>query len=309
MRWNVSRCALVVCLSSGLLTACELREDAGGAPSATVISQEHLAPRSWIDPAASGRDLVYVSAQSEVDVYTYPRGKLVGKLSAGFSDATGLCSDTKGNVWIVNPNYLGTSTLVEYAHGGNTPIATLQDGTKHIPDYCALDPVTGNLAVANTNGDVAIYANAQGSPTYYSTNGLANNVRTVAYDGSGDLYLRSFNRAKAAAWLPNGSSTVAPFLVRRLGYYDWDGKYLAIDAGGVRKSTLARYSLNGASGTKVGSVRLNGCQKAGVFSIAGSELAVICGAGILYYRYPSAGDPIKKVRVDSAGGAVISVAP
>lgn len=258
-----------------------------------------------MDPRAADT-LVYVSAVSQVDVYTYPGGKRVGTLTGGFSDATGLCSDAMGNVWIVNPNYFGTSTLVEYAHGGSGPIATLQDG-KNIPQACAVDSVTGNLAVANVNDNVAVYANARGSPSYYSTSGFAQNVRTIAYDGSGNLYMRSFNNRKAAAWLPKGSSTVAQFLVKRRGYYAWDGTFLAVDAGGVGRTTLARYTLNGANGTKVGTVRLQTCQKGGVVAIQGNKLAVICGAGITYYDYPSAGKPLKILPVESSGGVAISV--
>ena len=256
-------------------------------------------------PWSADRDLVYVSAGSEVDVYTYPGGKRVGTLTRGFNDATGLCSDAVGHVWIVNPNYFGASTLVEYARGGSAPIATLQDG-ENIPQACAVDSVTGNLAVANANANVAVYANARGSPTYYSTSGFAQDVRTIAYDGSGNLYMRSFSNRNAAAWLPAGSSNVARFLVKRRGYYAWDGKDLAIDAGGVGKTTLARYKLNAASGTKIGTVRLKTCQKGGVIAIQGNALVVICGAGITYYDYPKAGEPLKTLAVDSAGGVTIS---
>ena len=256
-------------------------------------------------PWSADRDLVYVSAGSEVDVYTYPGGKRVGTLTRGFNDATGLCSDAVGHVWIVNPNYFGASTLVEYARGGSAPIATLQDG-ENIPQACAVDSVTGNLAVANANANVAVYANARGSPIYYSTSGFAQDVRTIAYDGSGNLYMRSFSNRNAAAWLPAGSSNVARFLVKRRGYYAWDGKDLAIDAGGVGKTTLARYKLNAASGTKIGTVRLKTCQKGGVIAIQGNALVVICGAGITYYDYPKAGEPLKTLAVDSAGGVTIS---
>jgi hypothetical protein len=302
------RVALVACALAGILSDCS---GASVAPSSSLSNAISAVPkmtgRSWADPTAKDRDLVYVSAQSAVDVYTYPGGNLVGSLSGAFVDATGLCSDAQGNVWVVSPSLFGTSTLVEYAHGGDSPIATLQDGDKNVPQDCSVDPVSGNLAVANMNANVAIYANAEGSPTYYSTQGLLENVRTVSYDGSGDLYMRSFTKEKAAAWLAKGGSTVARFLVKRPGYYYWDGSDLAIDSGGVRRTTLARYKLDGAGGTKVQSLPLKTCQKGGVFAIEGSELAIICGAGVTYYSYPLGGDPIKTLPVDSAGGIAISI--
>ena len=306
---SLSRFAFAVCPSAAILAGCGGSQVAvPGATFSSAASAKHGAPaRSWIDPTAKAGDLVYVSAAKEVDVYTYPGGKLVGTLSSGFGSATAMCSDARGNVWIVNPSYFGTSTLVEYAHGGNEPIATLQDPNKNIPQACSVDPVTGNLAVANLNANIAVYANARGSPTYYSTSGLVEDVRTIAYDGSGDLYMRGFKSRKAAAWLPKGGSTIAHFLVRKLGYYDWDGNYLVLDPGGLPTTALTRYELSGASGTRVGKVLLKSCAEGGVFSIEGSELAVVCGSGITYYEYPSGGDPIETIPGKSAGGVAISV--
>jgi hypothetical protein len=306
---SLSRFAFAVCPLAAILAGCGGSQLAvlGATPSSTASAKHGAPARSWIDPTASRGDLVYVSAGKDVDVYSYPGGELVGTIASGFTAATGLCSDASGNVWIINASYFGTSTLVEYAHGGNAPIATLQDPNKNIPEACSVDSLTGNLAVANVNANIAVYANARGSPTYYSTYGFVKEVRTIAYDGSGDLYMRGFRNRKAKAWLPEGSSTVAQFLVRKLGYYDWDGNYLVIDPGGLPATTLTRYKLTGASGTPAGKVLLKSCAEGGVFSIEGSELAVICGSGITYYDYPSGGDPIQTIPGVSAGGVAISV--
>jgi hypothetical protein len=306
---SLSRFAFTVWPAAAILASCGGSQVAApGVTSSNAASAKHgAAARSLIDPTASEGDLVYVSAGKDVDVYTYPGGELVGTLSSGFTAATGLCSDASGNVWIVNASAFGTSTLVEYAHGGNAPIATLQDPNKNIPEACFVDPVSGNLAVANANANIAVYANAQGSPTYYSTYDFVKEVRTIAYDGSGDLYVRGFRSRKAKAWLPKGGSTVAQFRVRKLGYYDWDGNYLVIDPGGLPTTTLTRYKLSGASGRQVGNVLLKRCAEGGVFSIEGSELAVVCGSGITYYDYPSGGDPITIIPGVSAGGVAISV--
>ena len=63
----------------------------------------------------------------------------------GFNDASGACSDANGNVWITNAfqdSYAG-GTLVEYAHGGTAPIATLEDQGYFVPVACSVDPRTG----------------------------------------------------------------------------------------------------------------------------------------------------------------------
>ena len=74
---------------------------------------------------AKSQGLLYVSSYRTDDVYvfSYPRGRLVGTL-AGFNGPDGECVDSAGNVWITNTLQ---SQQVEYAHGGTTSIATLND--------------------------------------------------------------------------------------------------------------------------------------------------------------------------------------
>jgi hypothetical protein len=106
-----------------------------------------------------------------VYVYTYPQGRRVGTLT-GFSEPQGECSDASGNVFIVDfiPD---ATTVYEFAHGGMSPIATLNDPADGFG--CAVDPLDGTVAVANTydpsnfedNGDVAVYAGGHGNPTIY----------------------------------------------------------------------------------------------------------------------------------------------
>ena len=78
-----------------------------------------------MSPAAAG-PLLYVSdiGAEDVDVFSYPGGKQVGKLT-GFSEPAGLCTDRKGDVFVVDS---GSDRILEYAHGGTSPIATLRAG-------------------------------------------------------------------------------------------------------------------------------------------------------------------------------------
>ncbi len=110
-------------------------------------------------PAARNIDLLYVSKYDDVDVFSYPAGKRVGTLT-GFQSPGGLCVDKAGDVFVTN---FGASNIVEYAHGGTKPIATLSDPYQE-PDDCSVDPTTGNLAVANIGGSVSIYEGARGHP-------------------------------------------------------------------------------------------------------------------------------------------------
>ena len=91
----------------------------------------------------------------------------------GFDNRQGECVDGAGNVFVTN-SFKGQ--ILEYAHGGTTPIATLSDPNQY-PIDCAVDPTTGNLAVTNYfaktgPGSVAIYQGAQGAPLFYAENNV-----------------------------------------------------------------------------------------------------------------------------------------
>jgi hypothetical protein len=52
---------------------------------------------------AASQNLLYVSdiGTNSVDIYPYPSGKLVGKLT-GFGSVAGLCADKSGDVFVVD---------------------------------------------------------------------------------------------------------------------------------------------------------------------------------------------------------------
>jgi hypothetical protein len=124
-----------------------------------------------------------------VDLVAYPSGKSVGTIT-GLNKPNGLCSDDKGDVWVVNA---GSSTIEEYSHTG-AHLATLDDNG-YEGTSCAYDPKTGNLAVGNYGsetsgpGNIAIYKGASGKPTMYGYAKLLDTYH-VAYAGdTGTLYL------------------------------------------------------------------------------------------------------------------------
>ena len=259
------RIAALFSVAAFVLAGCAQSGTTAAVPQGAMTAQGHRG-KSWMKPGSSSGDLVYAAAGANVYIYSYPGGKQVGDLT-GFNDALGACSDANGDVWIVDAaagSYTG-GALVEYAHGGKTPIATLEDQGDFIPIACSVDPSSGNLAAANhirggAEYPITVWSDAQGSPTYYQrTVGVAaNDPFTIAYYGNGDLYIRSMRYRKGEAWLPKGGSSIEQFNVRKHGYYDWDGRYLVIN-GELRgkREILTRYSLNGASGTVEGKVTLN----------------------------------------------------
>jgi hypothetical protein len=105
---------------------------AGGLPSAGIVPLHYRpnAGRSWMSPdAAKTKDLLYVSNldSNTVNVYSYPNDKPMGTLTADFSGPDGICVDNKNDIWVVNNSPTGSIpySVVEYKHGGKTPIATL----------------------------------------------------------------------------------------------------------------------------------------------------------------------------------------
>jgi hypothetical protein len=304
--------ALVICAALVLLAGCNgSQAGAPGTMPQNAASGAHLTHAgSWMKPGASGSDLLYIGSANAVYVFTYPGGKPVGTLT-GFDDPVGLCSDAKGNVWITNAdNSNGNGYLLEYAHGGTSPIATLAD-PKNEPVACSIDPTTGNLAVASVWEDIAIYPDAQGSPTHYPT---VEEDQTITYDASGNVYSGSFRNAN---WLPAGSGKVMPFSCTKprplgRGSFQWDGTRLAVigtkSHQGVRHVMMYRYEVSGSRGINGSIVHLN-APAPGPFWIQGSGLILSDYANVYFFNYPAGGNPTYTISGLVASGVTVSVAP
>ena len=285
----------------------------GGAGTGTTGAVPMGATAAPIPDNAKRHTLIYVSSfGNNVYVFAYPSGKLVQTLT-GFESLGDICSDSNGNVWITNAAYGSRSGyLVEYAHGGTTPIATLNDA--HVPEGCAVDPSTGNLAAVNGDGaaSVAVYAGAQGTPTYYSGGSLYG-FYSASYDNKSDLfftgYLGTFKTG--TGWLQKGASTLSSFTLEPHLFphngLQWDGQYLVVAAS---TKDINKYTIRDAMGKKVGSLSLGICCM-GHFAIQGALLvATDAGMGVVdLFHYPS-GKPIKVIEgVREPSGVTISVAP
>jgi hypothetical protein len=278
---------------------------------------------SWMATDAKPRDLLYISdiAANVVDVFTYPGGKVVGQLT-GFNEPAGLCSDTAGNVWV--PNY-GSNTIVEYRHGGKTIVATLRVGNQK-PDGCAVDPRTGDLAVANYQasnggpGNLAVFKHARGRAKYYTTSSTFYGA-FCGYDNRGNLFVDALSKPSTGflfAELAKGSGTLTSITlsggtIYYPGAVQWDGRYVAVgdQSFGGHAATSGIYQTTGAAGQIVGSTALNGSGRVAHWWIQkGTVIAPsLSNFVVRYYKYPAGGDAIKVISdgFEAPSGAAVSV--
>lgn len=295
-----------------ILAACSSPPSSAFTPSASGSSRTATKARAWMSPLAKqSRELLYLSNSSNppaVYVYSYPQAKLVGTLT-GFSSPGAECADRGGHVWITDNN----STIVEYAHGGSSPIVTLSD-----PDYfpidCSVDPVTGNLAVTNEpvsgRGNVAVYKKARGNPTTYFPNFLPFPLY-CGYDRRGNLFvdgIAGYNQFQLAE-LPIHNSGLFPFSINQsIGYPGgvlWDGTHLAVLDSAANE--IYEFAISGNQGTEVGSTPLGESEDVVQFWIASGKVAGGDGQAAYLWPYPAGGNPIKViVGLSNAEGAAVS---
>lgn len=317
----------VVALIAGacLLAACtgpqqEVDPNTGAPvdPMKASVSRENV---SWMLPEAKTDDLLYVAvSQGTVSAFSFPAGKLVGKLT-GFGSPFGLCSDANGDIFVVDAK---VGDIIEYSHGGMKPIATL---TGDAPSGCYIDPNSGNLAVAGGGNEavLAIYQNASGSPAVY-TNPHMSGLSFCTFDDAGDVFAEGgFANDRARGWLvelPKGGNSLTMlnqgFQFTAGGGIQWDGRYLALEdvqgSGRARRRPIAidQVEISGSTATEVGRIELNTGkhpQNPGL----GTEFWIHGGTitspetknhGVGSWRYPAAGHELPVHRFQVGGGPV-----
>ncbi|HLY03812.1 MAG TPA: hypothetical protein VKR56_15105 [Candidatus Cybelea sp.] len=297
------RSVLSLCAVAAILAGCgAMRQNGGALP---VVVQAAPGGQSWMNPRATSGDLLYVSdtESSDVYVYSYPGDKLVGTLT-GFKDPGGLCVDKNGNVFVTNT---GGDDVVEYAHGGTSPIATLGD-PGYFPFGCSIDPTTGNLGVANNfpssgsgQGNVVIYTHAKGKPKGDYTDPNIEQMLLCGYDDKGNLFVDGLTKASGFAFaeLRSGGTTLTNITLNQSignpGGVQWDGKHVAV--GDQSTNVVYQFDVSGKKGTKAGSTALSGATEVVQFWIAGSKLiGPDAGEGnVGIWKYPAGGSEVKKI--------------
>ncbi|MGB8907337.1 MAG: hypothetical protein WCC84_01175 [Candidatus Cybelea sp.] len=304
------RVFVLVCATSIAFTGCAIRQslDPAQGDGADVIPRTATLPHaarghSWMLPEAKNETLLYVSNVYTITVYSFPKGKLVGTLS-DFEKPYGECVDTKGNVYITDSSF---GKIYEYAHGGTKPIKTLKD-PEYVPYGCAVDPTTGNLAVANYSdasareGDLAIYSKAKGYPKSYIGYDFYY-YYYCGYDPKGNLYINGLNdygENLEFGELAKGGTEIKDILlpntVHFVGGVEWDGQYVAVGDGGVN---IYQYTFNNDKATLEGTTSLTGAGNVGQFGIADSMVVTpnqfFSSSGVLLYPYPSGGSSTQTI--------------
>jgi len=277
--------------------------------------------RSWMNPDAKKYNLLYLSSRGTEDVYvyTYPGGTLEGTLT-GFATPQGECVDKVGDVFITDTS---VAKIYEYAHGGPSPKATLSDPGGY-PQGCSVNPETGDLAVADiggnpssSQGNVGIYINASGTPTYYTDSSLYRPY-FCGYDMKGDLFVDGLERPSGGfqlAELPNGGSSLTNITLNQTvswpGGVQWSGKYLAVgqEGDGYQGSTVVyEFSIKHSNGTLHNTTSFPDAYSIYQFWIDGATIIApdYDGMYVGFFDYPAGGSPYKSISLSYPFGAVVS---
>jgi hypothetical protein len=297
----LARYALGIAAAAAQLYGCS----AGGSSALGIPRsvQSSDLRRSWIAPDAKRHDLLYLGDEEAdaVYVYSWPGLKLKGTLS-GLDAPNGLCADAAGDVFVTNED---KSQILEYAHGGTSPINTLSDSGEY-PVGCSVDPSTGNLAVTNIDtlrggtGDVAIYPDASGTPTTYTAPNFYYYF-FCGYDSDGDLFVDGTSTGSTFefAELPSGGTSFETIALDQPidfpGGVEWDGRYVAI--GDQEQPYIYEFAISGSSGTKVGSTPLYDTDDVSQFSIARGRVITpdFLNNEVQVFKYPAGGSAIKTI--------------
>jgi hypothetical protein len=326
---DFKRCAFIGCAVLALLAGC--------APLPLSLSQGNAASNARVrtQKASPGGALIYTAPDFttyEVNIFTYPAGKLVTDFKPPGAPG-GLCSDTRGNVFMTDfeTGSVDVGNVYEYAHGATSPSATLEDDN-YYPTGCSVDPKTGDLAVANEYnyenkesggpGNLAIYTDAQGNPTYYDSPCGMNYPYGAAYDGQGNLFILGNPYTDyVLCELPQGSSTFTTITlsgVPEAHALQWDGKYMAFLAGpqGQAKGSdpkVYRVTFSGSAGTVVGTTTFKDLlSRAGDgFAIEGKSVLMPAGREKSWrlgvWSYPAGGDATKLIKTPEKYDRPLSV--
>jgi hypothetical protein len=299
---------------AGLSAVIALLAGCGGSQLPTGAQgamQQSRAPTSHV---AKNEDLIYMSdCCGKVLVYSYS-GRQVGSLT-GLQGATSdrLCADKSGNVWVTD-----AGILLEYAHAGTAPIAKMYLSESQYANGCAVDPSTGNLAVAEGSGHLLVFLHAQGKPKVYTDPDLATDWY-CGYDDHGNLFVEgspSDSRSGRLAELPSGRSKMVTVSLSRTlgrgGEVQWDGQHVAI--GDNYDHVVLRVDVSGKRGHIVSITSLTeGHPRIAVQSwIQGSQIILPFyhrGWWIGFYKFPAGGGPTHTFQPGYPGEAVtVSVA-
>jgi hypothetical protein len=159
--------------------------------------------KSWMRAVPASSSLLYITDTfaKVVDVYTYPGLKVAGQLT-GFGFPEGECTDKAGDVYIADAG----GAVYEYPHGSINRINTITSDM-YQPAGCAINPKNDDLAIANGNVQVIVFASGgAGYATAYRDFNFSQ-TNALSYDNHGNLFVDGYDQSKQFhyAELPKGA--------------------------------------------------------------------------------------------------------
>jgi hypothetical protein len=313
-------------VSAALLAGCGGSQPPIAAPGAmpqTSAGAVHVErDESWTLPEAKNEDLLYVANYSNVLMFTYPAGKLVGTIN-GFTANASECVDAESNVYVTN---FKPPALYEYAHGATKRIG------KFLPQRigagaCAVDPTSGNIAASGNSSFVDIFKPGNKKPLIVNDPKMFYNGACV-YDNTGNLFvdgLRSPKGPALLAELPKGRNRFVNLKLDAAiddeSLLVWDGRHLDVisylpNRAHKNEPAIYQFEISGKDVKKVGAARLLGADFVVDFSVY-KEAVIVSNwnlknneKGIFFYRYPQGGKPTSELTksLTSPRGVVVSPA-
>jgi hypothetical protein len=272
------------------------------------------AAQSWVDPAAKSGALLYVTGGEDVDVFQWPTLQTAGVLT-GFQQTTGACVDATGDVWVADAY---AQKLYEYAHGGTTPIATLDDSAS-FPNGCTVNKRNGDLAVGNEynndvgKGSITVYKHAAGQGTIYYDSGL-DDVFSLDYGPKGNIFLDGWTGyAFGMASFANRQFNPITISGATIGYPGgvqyWQNTLTVADAGSTVTHTTI-YQITDV-GKVLGQATLGQAYQSYQYEIRHGRVICACyeDKNVQLYAYPAGGTPartLSKLKGVQPWAAVVS---
>lgn len=283
---------------------------------------------------AVSRTLLYVSDQGtkKVSIYSYPVLRKVGTLT-GLNEPAGLCVNRAGSIFVTNVNTSSGSNVLEFAHGSTTASQTLDDPGMQA-SACAVNPVSGDLAVtnycplskgecSNRRGNILIYPSATGPSRTYSSPKVTR-FSFCGYTPSGTLYADGYGRRThffrlvklspkddklttvAVHWTDSSPQIIDP------GGVEWDGSFLAIGYPQGEHITPSIYRVDPKNGHIASVIVLKKSRSVFGFFIDSATLIapntnLRAGSQVLFYKYPQGNRLTKTIsRLDEPYSVVLS---
>jgi hypothetical protein len=247
------------------------------------------------DRHTKSKDFEYVISYygSYASIFDYPKSdKQIGSINgAGGQGCTNvLYGYGKKIIW----NVEGPDQIQEY-QVPKKPLKTLSVSFS-FPSSCGMD-TSGDLAVGNlSDGNVAIFKNASGTGTIYST--PLDEEFFDGYDTQGNLFADGFTGDRsgyALVELPKGSTKFVTIKTSNSpefpGSVQWDGTYLTVFDQDTAE--IYRYTVSGTTATLKGTVSLSDAGDcAQTWIVPGLIYCGDAGGAGWVFKYPSGGSPI-----------------